>query len=296
MLKEQRALRRITHPYAAYTKSGKLLCTICRTTIKSENVWTNHLKSPEHNIRKLNAQAQSEERPKKRKADSEDEDEDEGRKRNKGDGVDEAPLSTEEDIVPIGASGDTTEADTPNVSAIQEADSELRKTAMTSDGPVGTASTARTDDDQDAEWLALKQELESSAPGTDASATLHVSATISAAPVSAEELAAQAREEQSTQRDRRHDEIEAEKEDAARALEDEFQEMEELEDRVQRLRQRREALRNAPLSDSAAKDAADSSAVTAPAEPAKGSDVLENGPEDSSDEDDDDDDWAFGGA
>ncbi|KAF2472507.1 uncharacterized protein BDR25DRAFT_302661 [Lindgomyces ingoldianus] len=70
-------------------------------------------------------------------------------------------------------------------------------------------------------------------------------AVIEGAPMTAAELAAQAREEQSAQRGRREEELEAEKEDAARQLEVEFEDMDELEERVRKLREKREALRNA---------------------------------------------------
>ncbi|KAK5113270.1 hypothetical protein LTR62_003607 [Meristemomyces frigidus] len=69
------------------------------------------------------------------------------------------------------------------------------------------------------------------------------SATISAAPLTAEQIAAQAREEQSSQRGKRDQEIEAEKEDAESALREEMEEMAGLEERVRRLRERREAVR-----------------------------------------------------
>lgn len=68
-------------------------------------------------------------------------------------------------------------------------------------------------------------------------------AAIEAAPMTAAEIAAQAREEQSAHRSRRDEELEAEKEDAARQLEDEFDEMEGLEERIRKLREKREALR-----------------------------------------------------
>ncbi|KAH7119762.1 hypothetical protein B0J11DRAFT_69503 [Dendryphion nanum] len=68
-------------------------------------------------------------------------------------------------------------------------------------------------------------------------------AVIESAPMTAAEIAAQAREEMSAQRARQDEEVEAEKEDAARQLEDEFEEMEGLEERVKKLREKREALR-----------------------------------------------------
>lgn len=72
-------------------------------------------------------------------------------------------------------------------------------------------------------------------------------AVVEAAPMTAAEVAAQARKEQSAQRGKREEELEAEKEDAARLLEDEFEEMEGLEERVRKLREKREALRHAHM-------------------------------------------------
>jgi hypothetical protein len=74
--------------------------------------------------------------------------------------------------------------------------------------------------------------------------TTYSGAVIEAAPMTVAQIAAQAREDQSAQRVRRDEEMEGEKEDAARALEDEFEEMEGLEERVKKLREQREALRS----------------------------------------------------
>lgn len=68
-------------------------------------------------------------------------------------------------------------------------------------------------------------------------------AVIESAPMTAADIAAQAREELSAQRAKKDEEMEGEKEDAARALEDEFEEMENLEEKVKKLREKREALR-----------------------------------------------------
>ncbi|KAF2713448.1 hypothetical protein K504DRAFT_369520 [Pleomassaria siparia CBS 279.74] len=70
-------------------------------------------------------------------------------------------------------------------------------------------------------------------------------AVIESAPMTTAEIAAQAREEQSAQRARKDEEMEGEKEDAARQLEEEFDEMDGLEERFKKLREQREALRNA---------------------------------------------------
>lgn len=105
-------------------------------------------------------------------------------------------------------------------------------------------------------------------------------AVIESAPMTAAELAAQAREEQSAQRARRDEDMEAEKEEAARALEDEFEEMEGLDERVKKLREQREALR------------AQSTQLPVPTEPIPIQSQAHD--EESESEDDEDwDDWRF---
>ena len=101
--------------------------------------------------------------------------------------------------------------------------------------------TAPIDED---EWAAFERDVATPPPDPFAPSALTASATISVAPMTAAELAAQSREQASLQaRENREAEVEGEKEDAARALEEEFDEMEELEERVRRLREKREELR-----------------------------------------------------
>ncbi|KAF1972788.1 hypothetical protein BU23DRAFT_554962 [Bimuria novae-zelandiae CBS 107.79] len=100
----------------------------------------------------------------------------------------------------------------------------------------------------DAELDAFMAEMEKTAAVTERNphqrnVPLYSGAVIESAPMTAAQLAAQAREEQNAQRARRDEEMEGEKEDAARALEDEFEEMDGLEERVKKLREQREALR-----------------------------------------------------
>lgn len=112
---------------------------------------------------------------------------------------------------------------------------------------------------------------------------VYSSAVIESAPMTAAQLAAQAREEQSAQRARRDEEMENEKEDAARALEDEFDEMDGLEERVKKLREQREALRAKTIVAGAGEEEGALSALHPEA----------NGEESESDEDGDWDDWRF---
>lgn len=105
-------------------------------------------------------------------------------------------------------------------------------------------------------------------------------AVIESAPMTAAELAAQAREEQSAQRARRDEDMEAEKEEAARALEDEFEEMEGLDERLKKLREQREALRS------------QSAQLPAQQEPASVQ-TQANDEESESEDDENWDDWRF---
>lgn len=105
-------------------------------------------------------------------------------------------------------------------------------------------------------------------------------AVVESAPMTAAELAAQTREAQSAQRALRDEDMEAEKEEAARALEDEFEEMEGLDERVKKLREQREALRT------------QSAQLPAQLEPVPAQ-TQANGEESESEDDEDWDDWRF---
>lgn len=91
------------------------------------------------------------------------------------------------------------------------------------------------------EWAAFERDVATPPPPPS---ILTSTATITAAPLTAAEIAAQARKQASLQtKERMEAVIEGEKEDAARRLEEEFDEMAELEERVRRLREKREMLR-----------------------------------------------------
>ncbi|KAI4747416.1 hypothetical protein E4T50_02326 [Aureobasidium sp. EXF-12298] len=150
--------------------------------------------------------------------------------------------------------------------------------------PVASAPAPAAHVNED-EWAAFEREM---AAAQDTSLPIiSASATITAAPVTAEDLATQAREEQSAQRTAREAEIEADTEDAALALQQEFDEMDELDERVRRLREKREALRLSKQQDTL---------PDAPA-PALNKQVPKPDEEEDDDDDDDDDefdDWTFG--
>ncbi|USW48198.1 hypothetical protein Slin15195_G015170 [Septoria linicola] len=148
-----------------------------------------------------------------------------------------------------------------------------------------------------AELAALDRELAMMA----AEHAAQSSSTISAPPVSAVEIAAEARIEQSAQRSSRDAEMDAERQDAERALIDEFDVLEGLEERVQRLRSRREALRSSTNPTVARSpqhvDAERSSSVEARTDSVEDQGADEDNDDDDDEDDDDGDDlagWHFG--
>ena len=296
LLRNERQTRRVNHPYASYTSFGKLVCSLCDIPVKTDSLWNKHLESTDHVVRLQRLQSvPSDQSSKKRKADS---GADEGRKRARG--FDEEEDGSREDAEDLGPSADqevdaTGDSQTTNVE--QQPIAAVGSTKDETQQPVEV---------EDEEWLELQQAI-NAAPAPADSSTVSAAATISAPAMSAAEVAAQAREEQSTQRGRRDEEIEAEREDAARALEEEFEEMEGLEDRVRKLREKREALRKGraatdptnaamldtvPGTDSEGHVASDIRTATASS---NGVSISNGTDEQEADSDDDDyDEWNFG--
>ncbi|KAL6238830.1 hypothetical protein BDW75DRAFT_188735 [Aspergillus navahoensis] len=143
------------------------------------------------------------------------------------------------------------------------------------------------------EWAAFEREVAAPTHVPHRPAAVAAAATISAAPITTEELAALQEREKESLRQNREAEAEGEREDAARFLEEEFDEMEQLEERVRRLKQMREQLRLKRGTESAEIDeAATAGAVTAePASNAAEAKAADNKDEDEDDEDEVDDDW-----
>jgi hypothetical protein len=141
------------------------------------------------------------------------------------------------------------------------------------------AANPSLDPSAEAELEAFMNEINAEKP-MPPPPTRYSGAVIEAAPMTAAQIAAQAREDQSAQRARKDEEMEGEKDDAARALEDEFEEMDVLEEKVKKLREQREALRSKSMS------AVELEAV-APAD----TQPVEDG--DSESDDEDWDDWRF---
>ncbi|KAG9246863.1 hypothetical protein BJ878DRAFT_436448 [Calycina marina] len=246
LLKSERAARRIQHPAASYSLSGTLICTICHLQLKSDTLWEPHLKSASH-IQKSRAALLPPSafiNSKKRKASPEaDEGADTIRKRTKAasnNGIPDGFFGKGSDLQTIAAPLDTKEEIiTPPIPVLGMSIPSRPATPSTAPPPQRTTTwTAEMSIDED-EWTAFEAEIAST---TQAQA--YEEAQISAPAISAAEIAAKAKEEdQKRWRERQEAELEGDKEDAARKLEGEWEEMAGLEERVRRLREKREALR-----------------------------------------------------
>ena len=283
LLQREREARRIQHPHLAYSKSGALSCTVCNLNVKSEALWEGHLKSANHrrNVREAAAETSGVGNGKKRKIEEVTE-EDNPRKR-KTEEFDGDTRKKREVSFATSAPEET-----PATTSIeQQAEAEavlpgfVRSEAaipQTTPSPPPTAApdpaaTVPTVDED--EWAAFEAEV---APLARDQPQDYTGATISAAPVSATELAAQ--QAASERRLRRDLEAEDEKEEEEQRMADEFDVMEEMEERVRRLKEKREALRIARP------DSVDTPA----AEPAQ-NDAQKAPPNSDSDDDGEVDDW-----
>nr|OQO23529.1 hypothetical protein B0A51_09793 [Rachicladosporium sp. CCFEE 5018] len=279
LLSAARKERRITHPHASYTSSGNLLCNLCEVPVKSEAAWSGHLHSTGHTLRLSRAQDAAKRttevetgNARKRKAESpaiEDE-ADEGSKRVRFE--DDAVV----DAAPLESNGPENPVEIINA-------------------PIAPEVPAESNPADEAELQALNAELSALDQASRYSA-----ATISAPALSADELAAQAREEISAQRGKRDVEIADEREEAEGRLQEEFAEMEELEGRVRKLRERREGLRKGVTEgeEAGVEQARLGQRVEEPG--GQVGRVSETAVDQDDDDDDDDDDeedddgWAFG--
>ena len=292
LLRAERASRRITHPHASYTSDGKLLCNLCETLVKSEAQWQSHLHSTQHNLR---SQRQQNVAATRRTGG------DGGAKKRKADSIESPPQERKkaraEPAPEVAPDADGDEAVLEDQAPIQTVALSPRPNGTTKPQPDPPANNSINE----ADIAAFEKELDAleADAAKEEREALRNAATISAAPMTAEELAAQAREEQSAQRGRRDVELEEEREDAARVLEDELEEMEGLEERVRRLRERREGLRGKTDGETGAGVAIVGDASKASVGEEKATDANEDVGEEvesSDDEDEDFDEWKFGGS
>ncbi|KAL6714410.1 hypothetical protein ACLMJK_007833 [Lecanora helva] len=255
LLRNERAQRRINHPQATYTATGTLECSTCHIPLKSDQeIWDKHLKSSQHAMRQEQIRLQTG-RPsrtpsvpdtvtsnKKRKAD--DQDDDSRKKTRPISGIsrklmDDINESNHADPINTIQQAPTVSEPEP----IAPSDSKRASTTLPSHPMPPPANATQPAIDED-EWAAFERDVATPPPDPSLPSALTAEATIVAAPLSAAEIAAQSREQASQQKKERLEaEIEGEKEDATRALEEEFDEMEGLEERVARLKRMREELR-----------------------------------------------------
>ncbi|KAM0563778.1 hypothetical protein ACHAPJ_001511 [Fusarium lateritium] len=333
LLRQQRAARRIEHPYATYSDAGKLLCTLCHEHIKSETLWDSHVRGEAHKTQLIKAQTaaaangrNSQQTAQKRKHDDTEEaiDDRDGdvemedaarRKRNKTDATEgegdrdakdqnltpprltrrtsTTPSQGVEIQIPsrpaTPAHRDGSSASTPggqpnnltSQSGTASLPSRRPSSLATDERPAST--TVAVDE---AEWAAFEADIAATTAPYDEDAV------ISAPAMNAEEAAAAEAEKEEEAEKRRAQadvDLEDEKEEATRALEEEFEEMEELEARVRRLKEKREALRK--RGESFSQEAGAEKPKDLGKESSATPVIEEKDEEEDDDDEDEDDDW-----
>jgi hypothetical protein len=117
---------------------------------------------------------------------------------------------------------------------------------------IKSISTKSADPINEDEWAAFERDVATppaSPPRLNALTALRSDATISAAPMTATELAERRKDDLKQERVRREEDEEAEKEEAENRLAEEFEEMDALEERVRKLKEMREKLRQTQAAD-----------------------------------------------
>ncbi|KAF3055183.1 hypothetical protein GL218_07338 [Daldinia childiae] len=191
----------------------------------------------------------------------------------------------------IGSETTSTPTSTPsNLPISTQSLSVPSSTTTTAALPQAQPSNGAVDE---AEWAAFEAELAAEPAPAPGPQGYSADATISAPAMTAAQIAAKSQEEENERRKHFVDaQIADEREDATRALEAEFEEMEELEGRVRRLKERREQLRKgsvANLRSAAAND--DVVMAKSPADGKENNDSSIPEEDEDEDEDDEDDDW-----
>ncbi|KAK4064763.1 uncharacterized protein Triagg1_8950 [Trichoderma aggressivum f. europaeum] len=315
LLRQQRAARRITHPYALYTDASRLLCTLCGDHVRAESHWDAHLLGDKHKqrlsalnestIANANANANADDgdnaededqQEDQREAGPEDvedhdvlaaqkrkldqlgpaekdtdlDDEDEARrKRSRPATASEDDVNRKKPLTPTQgaqvqiasrsstpsqpaavpklatslpsrqASSLATPASSSSMSISIQPPSSSQSQQPTPQQPASRDQQV----DQD-EWAAFEADIAATSYDDDAviSRPAMTAAEAAAAAAAAKEADQGAIHNPESRKSKADAEIEDEREEASRALEDEFEEMQELEARVQRLKEKREAL------------------------------------------------------
>ncbi|KAK7895129.1 hypothetical protein LTR67_005868 [Exophiala xenobiotica] len=286
LLAAERQSRRISHPHLSYTKSGMLICTICDLNVKIEALWEGHLRSANH---RKNVQHAQENATKGTKRKIEDVDEVQEER-------DETDTDTRKKARsrPVGLNKKTTTDDVgqesvpvPEQAVPEHVVNESIQQPVPSTAPAPTAghldggSTQAPAVDED-EWASFEREV---APLAAAAQPDYASATITAAPVTAEQLKQQSDEDK---RHRLETEAEDEKEDEERRLEEEFDVMEEMEERVRKLREKRDALRHAAQASTDPEEGQPSTTAASMEQETRADETEEVDKDEDADEDEDD--------
>ncbi len=261
LLRTELATRRITHPFASYSATGTLSCNLCKQSIKSHSLWETHLRSSSHLARVSQHQQQTrsalsgpENGSKKRRLDDEGGVEDdisaENREKRQRKSVDGRP--TEEGLV--------TEESLVEDDDSQRDDEEEDRDEEYGPAETGEAKLSPAKEVDEDEWAAFEQDIAQVAavdPLVEVKNprnVLDATAVISAPALSASELQRLQKGDAGGQKDgesaldekrrRAREEEESEREEARRRLEEEWDVMHSYEERVRRLKMRREELRH----------------------------------------------------
>ncbi|KAF7893637.1 uncharacterized protein EAF02_001175 [Botrytis sinoallii] len=286
LLKNERVARRIQHKHAGYSTAGNLMCLVCHLQMKSESLWEGHLRSPGHILRLSKQQEAERERnatadtnsnegnSKKRKLDDEDEDMDVDygtlKKRSKA-----TPTALEGFFVPAEDSLKE-RSESPSKSAIPH-DLQIPSRPATPAKPTKSPPPNKQANVDEDEWAAFEADIAAADVPTEVESEAVIFAP---AMTTAEVEARTAEEEKARRKEKLEAEVEGDKEDASRKLQEEFEEMESLDQRVKRLREKREALRS--------KEKEAIATVPIPTEESAANDVSED---DEDEDEDDEDDW-----
>jgi hypothetical protein len=175
----------------------------------------------------------------------------------------------------------------------------ITSTALASDEPIKAIPTDAVADVDEDEWAAFERDVATpppSPPRQTAINALQSNSAISAAPVTKADLEAEKKKENNqAKRIQREEDLAAEKEDAARNLEEEFEEMDALEQRIKKLKEQRERLRAGSTDQKSSRDNIDVDADT-PSTNDKGihPEADDDELEDEDDDEDEADAWVFG--
>ncbi|KAK6534983.1 hypothetical protein TWF281_006283 [Arthrobotrys megalospora] len=276
LLAASRKSRRITSPYASYSLAGALFCNICSNTpIKSESLWDAHVASAQHksNVARRGGTVSSGKSSNKRPAEASSS----GDSRN---GTTDGPAASkrlktakadvknlalpvgffdddddedEEGIISTGEVIEPDDDENPTVAAVEGTNQQPPQPASTSSSsklPADFFSTTSTsskpkETDLDDEWAAFQADIaeeEKEEPTGQSNPTANH--TISAPALTAAQIQQQDDQTTSSMNARNARTIaEEEMEDARAAMAEFFDEQSSLEERVARLKERREMLR-----------------------------------------------------